>query len=552
MFKQEANLLRKELDSSVNENNGAGGGKVAQSRGQNGVRNRNSEQQNSDSFSNKNAFAKEAQKLEQDVFDKAQVAEQVVNANNNEERRRKQKAMGIMGNSGLDAGMGDFLGAAAEKKRLSLRDHFGLVVTGKPNHHRLQQALDDFKLPRGPVTLPGANTPKPIHPEVAPGPNSCCGDGDWDASTRSCVCKPLFYGPRCQFKKLNKHAHGRYTCPTVCPRGVEQASNGKCICPEGWGGQHCQIPQCLHGRLGCPTGGKFCLKPHCLCTVGWEGPRCGHKPAPKTASSNNFHHPFIKKVKKKPTTPCNGHDLPCQNTGTFSWETCSCKCLPPYTGKICEKCIEQKCPRGKVQDPNTCGCMCPPAKQCKNNGVLDDDTCGCTCTNSWHGEQCEKCTPKSCNGHGVWDNKQCACLCDAPWLPDTQCKTCGHMECGVHGTFIEKDCSCRCKGNWKGIQCDECPTKEERIVAGIDCGLHAWDEEKCECKEQCEPLDCQHGGFQIQRAVSANAIHKVTGLTLVYLATRSFLRRLPFGQVINAKPANNRTRTHVLARVRSI
>ena len=206
--------------------------------------------------------------------------------------------MGIMGNRGLDAGMGDFLGAAAEKNRLSLRDHFGLVVTGKPNHHRLQQALDDFKLPRGPVTLPGANTPKPIHPEVAPGPNSCCGDGDWDASTRSCVCKQLFYGPRCQFKKLNKHAHGRYTCPTVCPRGVEQASNGKCICPEGWGGQHCQIPQCLHGRLGCPTGGKFCLKPHCLCTVGWEGPRCGHKPTQKQHRQTNFIIPSLRKLKR--------------------------------------------------------------------------------------------------------------------------------------------------------------------------------------------------------------------------------------------------------------
>ena len=83
----------------------------------NGVRNRNSEQQNSDSFSSKNISKKH--KLEQDVFDKAQVAEQVVNANNNEERRRKQKAMGIMGNSGLDAGMGDFLGPA-ERRTLIL------------------------------------------------------------------------------------------------------------------------------------------------------------------------------------------------------------------------------------------------------------------------------------------------------------------------------------------------------------------------------------------------------------------------------------------------
>merc|ERR1712124_171218 len=114
-----------------------------------------------------------------------------------------------------------------------MRDPFGPIVTGKTNKHRLQQAIDDFKykLQTHPVTLPGANTPKPIHPEVPPGPNSCCGDGDWDASIRACVCKPAYYGPRCQFKKLNKHAHGRYTCPTVCPRGVAHSEHGKCICP---------------------------------------------------------------------------------------------------------------------------------------------------------------------------------------------------------------------------------------------------------------------------------------------------------------------------------
>ena len=490
MFKQEANLLRKELANPVVN---AGGGDVTKRNNNENSNNRNNNRNNINN--NNKEFVNEAKQLEQDVFDKAQATEVVAQAKMNEQARETKKAMGMLNNAGLrnDNGAASL---KAERDRLALRNPFGVVSTGQTNKHRIQQALDDFNLPKIPVTLPGANIPKPIHPEVPPGPNSCCGDGDWDATIRACVCKPLFYGPRCQFKKLNKHAHGRYTCPTICPRGVEQAGAGKCICPDGWGGQHCQIPKCLHGRLGCPTGNKFCVKPQCLCSPGWEGQRCGHKPVPKTASNNNMFHRAITKKKKKPSTPCNGKDLPCQNTGTFSWETCSCNCLPPFTGKVCEKCIKQQCAKGKMQDPNTCGCMCPPTKQCKNNGVLDDGTCGCSCVNSWHGEQCEKCTPKSCNGHGVWDNKQCACLCDAPWLPDTQCKTCGHMECGEHGTFVEKDCNCKCKGNWKGIQCDECPTKEERIVAGIDCGLHAWDEEKCECKEQCEPLDCQHDGFQ--------------------------------------------------------
>eukprot|EP00505_MAST-04D_sp_SCG-Rhode-Island_P000887 Stramenopile-MAST_4_protein_887 len=414
-----------------------------------------------------------------------------------------QEAKREMNNIATVGGGGDELSERGSSPR---RASFGDVLNGRFQNDRLQHIADNFRLPTAPIVLPGANTPKPIHPEVMPGPNACCGDGNWDAVVGSCACKTGYYGPRCQFQRLNKHAHGRYVCPKTCPRGVQELPNGKCACPAGWSGQHCQVPLCLHGRLGCPTGGKFCFKPQCLCTPGWEGPRCGKKPLPRLPKPSLMQKiPALRHGKnfgaaglstKKPETPCNGHDLPCQNTGSFDWTTCKCKCLPPYTGEVCDKCLSMTCPKGKVQDPTTCGCICPASKTCANNGVLNDDTCGCNCTNAWHGDTCNKCTPKSCNGHGVWDMKQCACLCDAPWLPDTHCKACGSMECGKNGVFQEKSCKCQCKGNWQGVQCDECPTKEERIVAGIDCGLHGWDEEKCQCKETCEAQTCQHGGVQ--------------------------------------------------------
>eukprot|EP00945_MAST-04E_sp_MAST-4E-sp1_P006804 g6804.t1 len=422
----------------------------------------------------------------------------------------------------------------------------GAVLNGRAANDRLRDVMDNFRLPsqqqKHPIVLPGANVPKPIHVEVPPGPNSCCGDGDWDTAIRACICKKGYYGPRCQFKKVRGQSHGRYVCPKDCPRGVEQLPNGRCACPSGWKGQHCQIPDCLHGKLGCPTGNKFCVKSHCLCSPGWEGPRCGTKPVPKLPKANPFPMHAVK-PKKKPATPCNGHDLPCQNTGTFNWETCRCACLPPYMGELCDKCIPQKCPSGKVQDPNTCGCICPASRTCKNNGVLNDDTCGCNCTNSWRGDSCDKCTPKSCNGHGVWDMKQCACLCDAPWLPDTQCRTCGSMDCGKFGTFQEKSCSCQCKGNWKGVQCDECPTKEERIVAGIDCGLHGWDEEKCQCKETCDVQACENGGRQDPNTCACACNVQGNGTDAVLKRDISKLKTATFwgGEVCQTcvEPANN-------------
>ena len=257
-------------------------------------------------------------------------------------------------------------------------------------------------------------------------------------------------------------------------------------------------------------------------------------------------------MKKKPTTPCNGHDLPCQNTGTFSWETCSCKCLPPYTGKICEKCIEQKCPRGKVQDPNTCGCMCPPAKQCKNNGVLDDDTCGCTCTNSWHGEQCEKCTPNHVMVmvYGTTSNALACVMRHGSPIRNAKHVAIWNVVYMEHS--LKKTAPVDAKATGKVFNAMSARQRKSVSSPALTADCMHGTRKSASARNNANLWTANTVGSKIQRAVSVNAIHKVTAPTLAFLATRSCLRKLPFGQVINAKPANNQTRTHVLVRARSI
>ena len=133
------------------------------------------------------------------------------------------------------------------------RASFGDVLNGRFQNDRLQHIADNFRLPTAPIVLPGANTPKPIHPEVMPGPNACCGDGNWDAVVGSCACKTGYYGPRCQFQRLNKHAHGRYVCPKRAPAESKSFPMG-----------NVRARQDGRGNI---------VKFHCVCTGAWVARR---------------------------------------------------------------------------------------------------------------------------------------------------------------------------------------------------------------------------------------------------------------------------------------
>lgn len=192
----------------------------------------------------------------------------------------------------------------------------------------------------------------------------------------------------------------------------------------------------------------------------------------------------------------------CVNTGVFDSKTCGCTCTSPWTGDFCEQCEARSCLNGMVQDPNTCGCVCPASKTCEHYGVLDQDLCQCNCTGSWTGESCNKCDipppgKDVCNGHGAFSAEDCGCVCMPPWLPESQCKTCSLQgdKC-LHGVYTAANCSCECSGLWTGELCDECPTEEELLVKGVDCGGREFERKTCQCTENCKSLNCQNGAKQ--------------------------------------------------------
>jgi hypothetical protein len=86
---------------------------------------------------------------------------------------------------------------------------------------------------------------------LLPDPFSIYGD-------RPADCPPCF---NCNLEAFTCHQFANCT-----------AANGRCACPEGWGGEDCSTPLC-----GSPADGKDRLPREgasCECTEGWSGINC--------------------------------------------------------------------------------------------------------------------------------------------------------------------------------------------------------------------------------------------------------------------------------------
>jgi len=231
--------------------------------------------------------------------------------------------------------------------------------------------------------------------------------------------------------------------------------------------------QCEHGTYKCPNDETSCVKATCVCDMDWEGEHCDQK---------------------KP--PCE--QKICLHDQMFDAESCGCKCASPWAGDVCEKCEEKSCP-GQMSPDASKGCECScPSDLCGDHGALNRISCECKCSGSWHGDRCEKCAPRRCANGGIFNTRTCMCDCMPPWEPKDDCMTCPFLDCQNGGTMDYDSCQCKCTGAWTGELCDSCPSFEELVMAGLDCGESGFNSETCSCRGVCSSdLTCAHGATAV-------------------------------------------------------
>lgn len=278
--------------------------------------------------------------------------------------------------------------------------------------------------------------------------HSCSGHGVWTGD--ACTCEDTFLGDMCQFK-MGANGYGKYVGEDA-PSSPDSSSS----------------TACMHGHYGCPSGSEFCSKASCICEQGWKGDNCDV-------------------AREKCVVKDCAHDV------ALDPETCECDCKKPWGGELCKTC-DVECPGLLEADPNDdCRCSCPK-DLCGHHGVANRLTCQCACAGAWKGDRCDQCETRRCLNNGIFNTHTCMCDCMPPWLPKDDCATCPMLQCMNGGTMNFDTCQCECQGLWTGATCDECPSFESLVVAGMDCGDGGFNTETCTCRNACGPkLRCQHG-----------------------------------------------------------
>ncbi|KAA0168191.1 hypothetical protein FNF28_02609 [Cafeteria roenbergensis] len=288
---------------------------------------------------------------------------------------------------------------------------------------------------------------------------------------------------------------------------------------------------CQFGKLDCPGGASFCAAPVCICNPGFTGADCSTKVEEgitasaflrSSAAAAKFRSARGSNDTAAVPAPIDVHapeaeacmDPPvCKNGGELDKTSCTCKCPDQFGGRDCSLCSSKPCADNLSRSPKTCNCVCAlairptgetwaPSEQeaglgpCRNGGKFDSTNCRCGCEGAWTGPHCEVCLPQDCAHGGVWDDALCKCRCSGPWSAEDNCATCPVKQCENGGKFDAATCSCRCPGRWKGELCDQCPAPQELAMAGISCGHRGFDRTKCDCRHECPPIDCLHGGVQ--------------------------------------------------------
>lgn len=121
---------------------------------------------------------------------------------------------------------------------------------------------------------------------------------------------------------------------------------------------------------------------------------------------------------------------------------------------------------------------------CSGHGTFSPETCGCRCEQGWEGAACERpACPGACSGHGRCVDGRCEC--DAPYVgADCAYPACPE-NCSGHGVCVRG--ACRCHEDFTSEDCSErrCPG---------DCSGHGFcDTGECYCEEGFSGPDCAQG-----------------------------------------------------------
>jgi syndecan 4 len=280
-----------------------------------------------------------------------------------------------------------------------------------------------------------------------------------------CRCPYGFKGDHCQIPPGQRCGEGHCYHTTACNK-----TSGTCVCPPQLTGPYCNIstcyPMCQNNGTCIKTGDS----PYCTCKPGFGGRHCEHNLTEcghsycynggECVSGRCVCRPEYTGLHCK-IPQCNAT---CQNGGTCQFSHCQCPqgygglyCEQEYTycrGLMCGNngyCIRDRCVclpgfTGPTCETEMCSRVCPYYGRCLHQK--------CYCPNYTSSEDaCDqyytKCGDTPCLNNGTCDGSSCVC---ARGYTGVYCEVeiC-NIDC-LNGATCHRD-SCVCAKGWKGDRC---------------------------------------------------------------------------------------------------
>ncbi|XP_024407521.3 tenascin-N [Desmodus rotundus] len=161
----------------------------------------------------------------------------------------------------------------------------------------------------------------------------------------------------------------------------------------------------------------------------------------------------------------------CELAGVVQDLVARVKKLEEEMAQVKEQCDVQRC----------CQAAAGVSRHCSGHGTFSQDTCSCRCEQGWEGADCaEPACPGACSGHGHCEDGRCRCA--APYVGADCAHPACPRNCSGQGVCVQGVCQC-----YEDFTSEDC---SERRCPG-DCSGHGFcDTGECYCEEGFSGLDC--------------------------------------------------------------